>query len=542
VTVLQTYHRGEGRHSLRRMSLDLLASRMMEQAAPWTPWSRRTWEPGTVVRLRELSEATRWAHEGVLSDAAVDWYRKDLLPLIGQDPGLRVGAVQQQLQDLLKRPIVFGSQPQRRLEVLTSFVQDSYMDQWKRHLVAEQGANLERASRFLVSHAIDSGLDPRWLRNQTQDAMNDGATTIDIVDLMSSLAAAEPLLFTGIVLLNDVPHPEVMRHRPNWLNPRATNHVLRSQGEDPTRSQGGSLRFEVAAADPLGAARQVYDEMERLAGRTGWLRSPKRLSYTPTWCVGGDLGRLRLQRPDVNISVMSLMKTGRLYSGSSSTALDDALLLASGLLTGADSIAISGAWAALESLLTTGADWVAGGGRTSAADRAAAVVAAAWPRAELTALSHQIKRSEDSPSALKARMAEAGDDNVERCRLLLHHVKAHPMPTFKDSATNAAALRMAGLRADPKATLRRVEGYVRSSFRRLYRQRNIVLHGGSGRSVAVLSTMRTAGPLVGALLDRLSHGVEVSGLEPLDVVARARVALDAVGPDDVWDLHALLPD
>ncbi|GLW24370.1 hypothetical protein DI270_024430 [Microbispora triticiradicis] len=63
---------------------------------------------------------------------------------------------------------------------------------------------------------------------------------------------------------------------------------------------------------------------------------------------------------------------------------------------------------------------------------------------------------------------------------------------------------------------------------------------GSTRSIALPSTVRTAGPLVRAALDRLAHGHAVSGVAPLDMAGRAELALRVVEDADGWGLHELL--
>lgn len=84
---------------------------------------------------------------------------------------------------------------------------------------------------------------------------------------------------------------------------------------------------------------------------------------------------------------------------------------------------------------------------------------------------------------------------------------------------------MSRLINSPAQVLGRVESYIKSSLRRLYRQRNLVMHGGALRPVALESTARTAGPLVGALLDRLSVAVHQQEHDPLDAIAKAQVSL-----------------
>ncbi|NUP81435.1 MAG: hypothetical protein HOV96_28245 [Nonomuraea sp.] len=62
----------------------------------------------------------------------------------------------------------------------------------------------------------------------------------------------------------------------------------------------------------------------------------------------------------------------------------------------------------------------------------------------------------------------------------------------------------------------------------------------STRSIALGATVRTAGPLVGAALDRLAHGHATVDLVPLDLAGRAQLALRVAGDKDGWPLHQLL--
>ena len=82
--------------------------------------------------------------------------------------------------------------------------------------------------------------------------------------------------------------------------------------------------------------------------------------------------------------------------------------------------------------------------------------------------------------------------------------------------------------AEPRRVLREVTQAVRIALRRLYRARNIVLHGGSTASIVLDATLRTAAPLVGAGLDRVAHAFFESEMHPLDLAARAELAIELV--------------
>lgn len=131
-------------------------------------------------------------------------------------------------------------------------------------------------------------------------------------------------------------------------------------------------------------------------------------------------------------------------------------------------------------------------------------------------------------------------NNRQRAQRLVQWLATKPGRPASDLTATAAFERMQELATAPSITLRRVNGYLRGSFRRLYRQRNIVLHGGSTRSIALAATVRTAGPLVGAALDRLAHGHAVAGAAPLDLASRAELAMRIAGNEDGWRIHDLL--
>ncbi|MFI1769158.1 hypothetical protein ACH41H_45005 [Streptomyces sp. NPDC020800] len=88
---------------------------------------------------------------------------------------------------------------------------------------------------------------------------------------------------------------------------------------------------------------------------------------------------------------------------------------------------------------------------------------------------------------------------------------------------------MAALVQDPRNQLNEVNKAFRIAMRRLYRTRNIVLHGGGAtQGVALDASLRTAAPLLGAGLNRIVHASYIEGLDPLGLAARAEVALQLV--------------
>lgn len=506
------------------MTANMLAVRMLEQTAPWTPWDRRVWNSGTILTLQELVEASRWCSQGVLSDTSVNWLRTDVRKELGQDSGLNFADTRRQIEEITKKNIKYSSSERRQLEAITEFAADNYLDGWK-NIFTQGSFNLERASRYISSYMLDSGFHPEHLRKIYSDHKN--SNNIDLIEVLKNTSELPSENFTGIVLLKSVPEKRLMEQNASWVAPREVSDFMRKIEKDPPRDQAGALRFEVESRDIYSAANLVREKLERLVSRTRFLRTHDRLSYIPTFWIE-DGRQISLGPRGSSISAMSLAKSGMLYEGTLAGdvqgKIDDAFELASHLISSPPPVAVSNAWAAIESLLIDpGESDRDAGGRVVVADRAATILTAAWPRAELTRLSYKLVKYTHLDLVVRAKLEKAGDDNISRCKILLKHWDN--VKTISDIAPDEAGAikRVDELRSNPKQVLTRVHRYMTGSLRRLYRHRNLVMHGGELKPIALASTTRTTGPLVGALLDRLAVFAHLRQGNPLDAFSYSAV-------------------
>jgi hypothetical protein len=103
-------------------------------------------------------------------------------------------------------------------------------------------------------------------------------------------------------------------------------------------------------------------------------------------------------------------------------------------------------------------------------------------------------------------------------------------PLLGKASDVAATARMKAVLVNPRPKLNDVQTHAADAFRRLYRQRNLVLHGGKTSAVALRASLRTAAPLVGAGIDRVVHARYVDKLRPLELAARAKIGLGTISP------------
>jgi hypothetical protein len=132
------------------------------------------------------------------------------------------------------------------------------------------------------------------------------------------------------------------------------------------------------------------------------------------------------------------------YDVSTPTPIDDALELAAPLNYGPQGPAVSGAWAAVEALLLSPTDIEDGreGRAAVAADRMAVIVAASWPRGELTTLSH--KHVPGTPDRLSIEL-ETTATNSERARLVVDALANGRKLSLPKASDRAAEQRMRSL-------------------------------------------------------------------------------------------------
>jgi hypothetical protein len=272
-----------------------------------------------------------------------------------------------------------------------------------------------------------------------------------------------------------------------------------------------------------------------LLARQSFLRGNKRLQVNEQIFVLGPSLVLDRKATSRGVDVLSLVAERQLYVTSGIGLVDEALELAAALNDAAPGPAAAGGWASIEALLYGRNDPKDIGG-VVAADRAALLAACAWPRAELTSLSY--RHLPVPGDSLAVRLA-AVTENRERARIVATALQSGTQLQYEERSNlhsklaraghQASETRMTRLLASPGPTLRDVRRHMVSPMRRLYRCRNIVLHGGAPRSPVVEAGVRVSAPIVGAALDRIYHAAMVENIEPLSLAARAQLSLDMVG-------------
>lgn len=361
-----------------------------------------------------------------------------------------------------------------------------------------------------------------------------------------ALRRQNPTKFTAVIPFTSMPRTNVARSHPAWRDAPAIKQWLGDSAKELTTGVHymGGFRYVLPAMDEHPAVQAASGVLGRIVARTSYVPGYRNMAAAEVLWIRNQSTRVTRQFPleeaHRGIFLPSLGTADRVHAvGSTATRLDDALELASSLNNNSSpGPPIVSGWSALEALLFSPGDPQddKGGRGAVATARAAMVATCSWPRAELTNLSFAER---PDTTELDGRLAAAAN-NHERCGHLLHQLQNTGKLRLSDPRDRAAQERMLELIKDKTGTLKAVRRQMEQAFRRLYRNRNIVVHGGAASAQTLAVAVRTTAPLVGAVLDRLVHAQLTDGVEPLSLAARAELSLKKVDLGSGPPVHSLL--
>lgn len=494
-----------------------------------SPWQRRLWDAGLILSLNELVDAVRWSDAKVLSPSSVKWLAGDIERLAGRDRGVGERELRLQLQSVLRSPMKSGDARHRTLRELTALIGDGYLLRWASAAAdVSRPPSAERFARAIAAHLLDLGYSPRylhgWIRRLKPSSLVDIATAAHAISVsgMQSYELLVPFLSV----------PDLAGNRDgneHWLSATAVGQWLTDQGITTSERHNGGFVYTVSARDPFAAADLAQEIVDRMSARAKHSRKTARPVPCGHVWIAGRAKHVPLVRPPRGAFVLSLVAEQRLYAVANRSALDNALELAAPLNDGSPAAAISGGWSAVEALLLSPEDDGEGGRGIIAADRMAALITCSWPRADLTAISY--RHAPTSPDRLSTQLASE-TVNRERARAVADWIGGGNNLVTSRPSDAAAVERMVKLVAEPRRTLGDIRTHMTTAMRRVYRHRNLVMHGGAVSVETLPMTLRTAAPLIGAGLDRITHASLAEGVHPIDLAVRASISLELMSRPD----------
>ncbi|TXH00041.1 MAG: integrase [Nevskiaceae bacterium] len=493
----------------------LAAWRLLEFLSDRTSWQRSLWGVGVVLAMEELFEACVASKQGHLSEGAIKRMASSLQRRVGVHPAFTDAEKQflrQQVQQIPRAdgPAHFG------VRELSQRVATDYLARWGRAVAANNVA-VEHFSRSVAAHLLDAGFSERYLYEFIRSKIEApvAITLPELCDALQAELAASPRREFE-VLLAFAEKPDMPNGVPSsWLRGRAITAWLSENGFSTTDVRASvAIVLKVRARDHDGAATAARGEADRYAARS-LIATGKPLRPLQTLWVKGAAEPAPMKLASRGVGVRELYREDRVFWTDASQSVDAALELLAHLDGSSPPAAIAGGWGAIEGLLADPND------RSSAADNLATLVTCSFPRAELTALSYRVERQHPEASQDLAGLT----GNRDRARAVGLMIVEGRMPAMRGEVDQAAIARLKKLLGNPGPELQTIRDAIGESFHRLYRQRNLILHGARLDSVALSASLRTVAKLAGAGMDRITHGCYVQRLQPMELVARANLSL-----------------
>ena len=491
------------------------------------------------MRLAKLDKFRRFGRgtpstvlqSGTLSEASVRRICSALQRKVGKDPALSTVEKNYLRQQINSVPKADGP-AHHTVEQMARLLDANYLQRWAK-VVATPDFSIELFARSVASHVLDMGFSPQYIHGVLKKKVR-GDAPVSLADMCEELHGVQALcpIRPFKVLLAFPRLPKLANGIPaDWLRGEAVKGWLVENGFDITNVRAqAAVVLTVDARDPGAAAQQARELSDRFAARTR-IATGEPLDRVALLWVQGDEMPAPLVGESRGVRVKELDREGRIFSAvPTSDSVEAALELLAHLDESSPSAAIAGGWGAIEGLLADPGD------RATAADNLAALVACSFPRQELTSLSFKAASEFEHIAALLG----SKPTNRERSLTIAQLIQDGKMPALKATADRAAVERLRKLLGDPSAELQTVKDSIADAFHRLYRQRNLILHGGRLNSVALKASLRTVSKLAGAGMDRITHGHYVQSLRPLELVARANLSIALITKDKALNCVDLL--
>lgn len=511
------------------MDKDAAIFRLLEFLSDRAPWHRCLWGIGTVLAIEEFYEACGILRHGHLSEESVKRMASSLQKRIGVHPAISASERAFLNERIKGIPRAEGAD-YYAIGELGALVREQYLKRWA--AVRESDITVEKFSRHVAAYLLDEGFSAQYMYEFIRNLRN-SHSNLSLSDLCEALHEEVNLRrrqdYEVLVAFRTVPKLSNGDHV-SLLHGSEVVSWLKENGFSSSgiRASAGML-IRVKARDIIGAAQAARNETERYDARYV-IATGKKLDFMEYLWVKGGAAPFPMMDVKRGVGVKELDRSNRVFSEHANESVEAAVELLVHMERSSAPAAVAVGWAAIEGLLADPSR------RVTAADNLATLVTCSFPRAELTGLSYCYEESfpDDAGQLANAK------SNRERCRFVANEILHNRIPEFQRQTDNAAVKRMQKLLRNPRVELQTIQEIIAESFHRLYRQRNLILHGARLDSVALTASIRTVAKLVGAGMDRITHGYYVQNLKPLELVARASLRLHTVDESNSLDCLDLL--
>jgi hypothetical protein len=482
-------------------------------------WTSTLLTHNTPDLLQELLVAGRQVANSVLSSSSFDEFKVQVTRQFYQDPGIGDAQARNVLGAMLpKNADEFGplSHKFRAMESAIPGLRAAYLENWKLEFsdpgyaaanavgsVISSDRSAALLTAFLLGLGIDSSYLVRWVDYRLlfdPSSLDLLQFTDEIIDLHTNGQSR-----VEIMAISDRSSSPDARPTSGWLSSQKVREWLTVNGFEPPSTIHGGILFSSYQWEIYSSLRAVGTSLKKIA-RRGHLKAGKSVSFYPDAWIKGVR---RPQKIPSSSHAYTLLPGYQLESPSLLTPpSNNRLEVAVEFIEAATTIDGPGAvgmlWAALETLLAAPGD----ANKMNVVARGADIGLIAFIRSALWGALGIATNKKAEPLAM-ALAAVPSADRLGRLEVALQLAEYETLGLVG----SRIHLRHVARLLDP-TYVKDLRMNFRSALSGLYRQRNLVLHGGITDGPLIPGYLRVGFPLVSAIVNRYARAVESSFIDP----------------------------
>lgn len=493
--------------------LEGLVPRMLELTSRNTPWHRRCWRAGT---LEVVEETLRELRIPGTREKALNELRAYMVTALGRDPAVSTEQ-KEGLKSIVKNIGPNSDETSHDVNVAAYYLQDlrdTYLLNWA-HLFRDPTKmgklDVEGTAKRIVSHLLYCGLPASsvYVVIDSWRSSDDERNFSDLLEELDVKAKTELKHFSFAVPVSRMPAFLRTADRPSeWLTAQQMKRWKHKHApnEPLLRHQGGFL-LTVQARDVNGAAIVAQRQLAQLSFKfqSG---SNNHFTILPTMWSQEKGTAFPTRREIQTFKLRAFQRANVLHHLEIGMKVRNILAIVEPLQTQDSHVAIVNGWMAIESLLVDAGeeDW-------KAAERMAYIVAASYFRAEMTWLARNYSEKYEKQCST-AKLIKDSELSADRIRLMGEVICKEDSFELLDPRDQLAIRKIRETVENPAAAFSRTRDILKREFLRMYRKRNLIVHGGRVLDDGVDSDADKVIPLLIAGIDQLLIANIQYGLDP----------------------------
>lgn len=333
-----------------------VGARLLDFFDAATPWHRALWNPGLVLTLKEILEASgAFRASGRGKDSFKELLRY-ALQVAGIDPGTGEQKQRQLLQQSLSTAVPHDGLDYLTVEAITRDIEAQYLARWSIAIAdANNRPGPERTARAVAAYLLDLGFSSDFLHRWWTYRIRHEPGVRELAEIVRDahqLAQIAPRNFEVLIAFETAPKSPAGLP-PRWIDAAAVSAWLKQHGYGAhgVRQEGGML-FQISARDADAAVETSTELLDNFAARLALSTNIPWKDPFPTAWVADEPHPFKLGRRTRKVRVRALEREAQIYSASAPSIVDAALELLAPLQSSSPSAAVAGGWAAIEALLS----------------------------------------------------------------------------------------------------------------------------------------------------------------------------------------------